>query len=158
MSSVTRFIRQIPVSTTYYSASAIVSSPSTLAFELVPSVGNIIGNYPPGTMSTNVSALNSRIAAAVSSAGGAANVMLRDMGKTVRAALTSDTTKVGFFRQVQLIAPAPITSYIGGSDGSNFGVVAGADAYTAYLTFYIPIAALGASAVAAVPVHGACQQ
>ena len=46
MSSVTRFIRQVPVSTTYYNADTVVGASSTLVFEFVPSGSNYVGNYP----------------------------------------------------------------------------------------------------------------
>lgn len=158
MSSVQRFIRQIPAQTQYYSAASVVGTSGNV-YELVPAAGNVVGNYPPGTMSVASGALQT----AINAQGAAAAVALRDMGKTVRAALTANTAQVGFFRQVQLVVPAAITSYIGGASASSFGVVGvpapGTDAYTNYLTFYIPIVALGASVnMAANMPHGACQQ
>lgn len=158
MSSVQRFIRQIPASTQYYNAAAVVGA-ATNAYELVPAAGNVVGNYPPGTMSV----ASTNLQTAINAQGTATALVLRDMGKTVRAALTATPTQFGFFRQVQLIAPAAITSYIGGSAASSFGVLGtpapGTDAYTNYLTFYVPIVALGASAsmITGLP-HNACQQ
>jgi len=152
MSSVTRFIRQVQPHTTYYSASAVIASPSTTAYELVPTAGAAAtGNYPAGTMSTNVTALNDAIVAASTATATSGRLMLRDMGKTVRAPLTVGGN-VGFFRQVQLVAPSAITAaqgYAGGAAGVSFGVLGSAsapDAYTAYLTFYIPVAVAGMAA------------
>jgi hypothetical protein len=163
MSSVQRFIRQIPAHTQYYSAATVIASVATTAYELVPAAGNVVGNYPPGTMTA--ASAGSGVGLAILQAANALpnSLVLRDMGKTVRAALTANTAQVGFFRQVQLIAPAAITSYIGGASASSFGVLGspapGVDAYTSFQTFYIPIIALGASVnVAGLTSHNACQQ
>ena len=164
MSSVQRFIRQIPAQTQYYTAATVIASVATTAYELVPAAGNVVGNYPPGTMTA--ASAGSGVGLAILQAAnalGATSLVLRDMGKTVRAALTANTAQVGFFRQVQLIAPAAITSYIGGASASSFGVLGspapGVDAYTSFQTFYIPIIALGASVnVAGLTSHLACQQ
>uniref|UniRef100_A0A6C0KVQ2 Uncharacterized protein n=1 Tax=viral metagenome TaxID=1070528 RepID=A0A6C0KVQ2_9ZZZZ len=165
MSSVTRFIRQIQPDTAYYSAAtvaaAVAGGATNAVFELVPAAGNVVGNYPPGTMTSASTGLATAIAAQIAGAGGAANVVLRDMGKTVRTNVTG-TSNIGFFRQVQLIAPAAITSYIGGVGGSNFGVLGNInvpDANTDYVTFYVPIVALGASTnVANISSHTMFQQ
>ena len=163
MSSVQRFIRQIPAQTQYYSAATVIASVATTAYELVPAAGNVVGNYPPGTMTA--ASAGSGVGLAILQAANAlpTSLVLRDMGKTVRAALTANTAQVGFFRQVQLIAPAAITSYIGGASASSFGVLGspapGVDAYTSFQTFYIPIIALGASVnVAGLTSHTTCQQ
>lgn len=153
MSSVTRFIRQIPVSTTYYNASAVVAAPATLVYELVPTASNYVANYPPGFMQTASAALQASVAQAVA-VNTAAGLVLRDMGKTVYAAYPTDpllaptTATYGYFRQVQLLAPKPITAnnFIGGLGGSNFGVLGGQnipDLYTDFLTFYIPVTVAG---------------
>ncbi len=151
MSSVTRFIRQVPVSTTYYNAQAVVTSPSTLVYEFVPTSANYVGNYPPGNMQSASVALQAAIAQAVQAAGGAAsnNLVLRDMGKTIFAATSSATNAFGYFRQVQLLNPSAITStqgFIGGIGGQTFGVLGAANtpnANTDYLTFYIPVTVAG---------------
>ena len=105
-------------------------------------------------VATVVSGLGLAIKQAYIAASG--NVMLRDMGHTARAAITG-TTSVGFFRRVQLIAPTPITSYLGGSGGNNFGILGNENNH--YLTFYIPIVSMGVSASpAVVPIATACQQ
>jgi hypothetical protein len=156
MSSVTRFIRQIPVSTTYYDAAGVttlalssLANPllNTLAFTFVPGTGNYVGNYPPGFMLSGNPALNAAIASAAQRA--TANntaLVLRDMGKTIQApyavaasladaaALTvpaiTTATPVAFFRQVQLISPTALSvgqGALGGSLGSTFGVLGGQD-------------------------------
>ena len=153
MSSVTRFIRQVQVSTTYYNAAVVVASPSTLVFEFVPSASNYVGNYPVaggvtgGYVQAASLALQTAINAAVN-VSGAGNLVLRDLGKTIFAA-TSAGTNFAYYRQVQLLAPSQITStqgFIGGISGSTFGVLGGAnipDNYTDFLTFYIPVTVAG---------------
>ena len=142
MSSVTRFIRQVPVSTTYYNAVTILGATSTMVFELVPSAANIVGNYPPGYVQAASAALQAALAQAVN-AHTAANLVLRDMGKTIYAqygtGIAADPS--AYFRQVQLLQPSGITSA-----AQTFGVLGGEnipDAYTDFLTFYIPVAVAG---------------
>ena len=142
MSSVTRFIRQVPVSTTYYNAVTILGATSTMVFELVPSAANIVGNYPPGYVQAASAALQAALAQAVN-AHTAANLVLRDMGKTIYAqygtGIAADPS--AYFRQVQLLQPSGITSA-----AQTFGVLGGQsipDAYTDFLTFYIPVAVAG---------------
>jgi hypothetical protein len=168
MSSVTRFIRQIPVSTTYYNAQGLfTSTPSAgtvvtgTVFEFVPSASNYVGNYPSGFNNTTGGyvapasdalkvALQQNYTATESASGAA--LVLRDMGKTIFAPITAAvgtpadaTSSWGYFRQVQLIRPSVMTaaqSFMGGVSGSTFGVLGAAntpDAYTDYLTFYIPV-------------------
>jgi hypothetical protein len=149
MSSVTRFIRQIPQSNTYYSAAVVAATPATYCYQFVPSANNVVGNYPPGYMNAANAALQGSIAGAVAAAGagGAANLILRDMGKTIQAPISSLTGSVGFFRQVQLLSPSALTAaqgYNGGLNGNTFGV-SGIN----YLTFYVPTVVLGIAGVAA---------
>lgn len=154
MSSVTRFIRQIPASASHLNAAAVVAGAATLAFELVPSSGNIVGNYPPGYVQ-NSAALAAAIAAANAAASGA--VLLRDMGKTILAPVAVGGVLSGtqqYYRQVQLIAPAAL-SLSSGFVG-NFGVLGAANTPTAnvdYLSFFIPVSVAGVgAAVNAYPV------
>jgi hypothetical protein len=174
MSSVTRFIRQIPVSTTYYDASSIVTNQNN-AFAFVPTPANYVGNYTPGVMyqavqsSTNQAgkALQAAIAAAVTGNGGAAAanfLVLRDMGKTIKAVYETTAGNAplsavtdgneGFFREVQLIAPRPLgptsNTVIGGPTGSTFGVIGNTPEY---LTFYIPVAVAGVRGAPSAPVY-----
>jgi hypothetical protein len=142
MSSVTRFIRQVPVSTTYYNAVAVLGATSTMVFELVPSASNIVANYPPGYVKAAGPELIAALADAVT-AHTAANLVLRDMGKTIYAqygtGLASDPS--AYFRQVQLLRPSGISA-----SAQAFGVLGGQnipDAYTDFLTFYIPVAVAG---------------
>jgi hypothetical protein len=163
MSSVTRFIRQIPVSTTYYSAALVANTPATLVFELINDSGNYVGNYPPGYVLPASAALVLAIQQAVMAAGGGAAgldaFVLRDMGKTIYASygatnssqdprLQPSTANFGYFRQVQLLRPTAIVAnnFIGGLGGSNFGVLGGQnipDNYTDFMTFYIPVSVAG---------------
>lgn len=159
MSSVTRFIRQIPTSNTYYSAATIAATPATYCYEFNPSASNTVGNYPPGYMTVSSAALQTAIAAAVSAAGSASNLILRDMGKTVQAPIGSLTGSVGFFRQVQLLSASALTAaqgYNGGSAGNTFGVLGAnntPDALTDFHTFYVPITVMGIAGVAAASVE-----
>lgn len=150
MSSVTRFIRQIPLATTYYNAAEVVRNPSTLAFEFVPTAANYVGNYPPGYVTAASAALQAAINEAANAATTAGTqLVLRDMGKTIRAPITSLTGNEGFFRQVQLLNPSAIVAsqgFIGGKAGNTFGVLGAnntPDAYTNFMTFYIPVTVAG---------------
>jgi hypothetical protein len=137
MSSVTRFLRQIPTGLQYANA------PDTSAvFEFVPTAGNYVGNYPPGYMQTASAAL----AAAVNYYKNLPGSLVRDMGKTIFAPIGSATgATAAYFRQFQLLVTGPINTtqgFIGGPAGSTFGVVgapATPDAYTNYMTFYVPV-------------------
>ena len=149
MSSVTRFIRQIPQSNTYYSAAIIANAPATYCYQFNPSSNNVVGNYPPGYMTAANAALQGSIAGAVAAAGAVpGNLILRDMGKTIQAPIGNGANpNSGFFRQVQLLLPSTLTAaqgYNGGSSGSTFGV-SGIN----YLTFYVPVVVLGIAGVAA---------
>ena len=139
MSSVTRFIRQVPVSASYYNAVTILGATSTMVFELVPSASNIVANYPPGYVKAAGAELQAAIALEVT-LNGIGNLVLRDMGKTIYAqygtGVASDPS--AYFRQVQLIRPS--------SGAQTFGVLGAQnspDAYTDFLTFYIPVAVAG---------------
>jgi hypothetical protein len=143
MSSVQRFIRQITVSSTYHNAASVVANPATYAYEMSAA----------GTMATAGATMQAAISTA---AAAAANLVLRDMGKTVRAPLASNGGN-GFFRQVQLLAPTAITSYMGGVGANSFGVRG--EIATNFITFYIPIVALGASSdMAHVSTYVPCGQ
>jgi hypothetical protein len=152
MSSVTRFIKQNQLAATYYSAAVVAATPATYCYEFVPSATNTVGNYPPGYMQTASALLQAAINQAVNAAGAAGNLILRDMGKTIQAPVSSLTGSVGFFRQVQLLSPALAASFVGGSTGLSFGVLGTAntpDAYTDFLVFYVPVVVGGVSGQAA---------
>jgi hypothetical protein len=140
MSSVTRFIRQVPVSASVLNAAVVAAAPATLVYEFFPSASNIVGNYPPGYVAQAGSgALFQAIQQAVNAAGGAGNLVLRDLGKTILAPIGSASGNLGFFRQVQLLAPSALSAsqgFNGGSAGSSFGVLGAAN--SDYLSFYIP--------------------
>jgi hypothetical protein len=157
MSSVTRFIRQIPVSTTYYDAASIEPDAATGlsdAYQFVPDTGNYVGNYTPGHMVRATAASSSAVGSGLynlllttfGTAG--TSYVLRDMGKTIKATYTNAAgalgTDVGFFREVQLLNPLALgvstNTVIGGTDGSKFGVIGPSPAY---LTLYISVAVGG---------------
>jgi hypothetical protein len=159
MSSVSRYVRQIPVSTTYYNAAQVAGSDSnvqSLVFEFVPSSSNYVGNYPAGYNSTNGGYVTTASTALVNAIAAARNnfginaLVLRDLGKTIFAPTTNTSTaNWGYFRQVQLITPNVIgqgPGFMGGTTGNTFGVLGAAntpDIYTDYLTFYIPVSVGG---------------
>jgi hypothetical protein len=145
MSSVTRFIRQIPLATTYYNVTSGILA-GTGVYEFVPTGGNYVGNYPPGYMQLASDALKT----ALVNAGTSTTLVLRDMGKTIFAPVgTSASADAGYFRQVQLLKPTPVTAaqgFIGGTAGNNFGVLGDnntPDAYTDFMTFYIAVPVAG---------------
>jgi hypothetical protein len=145
MSSVTRFIRQISPEASRFSAATVAANPNTMVYELVPDASNIVGNYPPGYVQLASAPLILAVQQAAAAAGGAGNLVLRDMGKTILAPVANLSGNKGYFRHVQLIAPAALNNaqgFNGGSNGSAFGVLGAAntpDAYTDYLSFYIPV-------------------
>ena len=161
MSSVTRFLRQIPTGVGLINPDTLTSS----ALDFVPTSGNYVGNYPPGYV---VPATQTGLSTALANAkalGGQA--VLRDMGKTifcpyvatVGAALTAAPS--GFFREYQLLMVNPIGAvqgFLGGPFGSNFGVVGPSNATlpgsSTYATFYLPsmVAGVG-SAQGTLPVE-----
>jgi hypothetical protein len=149
MSSVTRFIRQTSPAHQYFTVPAGYTGAA--AYEFVAAAGNTVGNYPPGYVQTASAALIAAVTAAASTS------VFRDMGKTIRAPIGSLTGSVAFFRQVQMIAPAPLASYTGAFGVQ--GAPANPDALTNYLTFYVPIAAIGSAAsVAGIVSAASCQQ
>lgn len=154
MSSVTRFIRQIPVSTTYYDATNSLAN--AYAFIALPS--NYVGNYPPGGVVLASTATLTAAAALYGQLQGAnispTDSVVRDIGKTIYAevltpagASNGASAVFGYFREVQLLKPLPIgltsNTIIGGTNGSTFGV---GGASPNYLTFYIPVTVAGVRA------------
>jgi hypothetical protein len=145
MSSVTRFIRQVPLSTTYYSVPSGMIAAGTGAFELV---GSSLGNYADSGV--YMGAASAQLVAALATAGAAGNLVLRDMGKTIRCPYGSASGAIAAFRQVQLLAPIAAAGLSLG--GQNIP-----SANSDFLTFYIPAVVAGAAAVApslAVPIVG----
>jgi hypothetical protein len=142
MSSVTRFIRQVPNSTAYYSVNAGVLA-GTNVYEFQPTAANYVGNYPPGFMAVAVGV--PAALASLTTAGTTTDLVLRDMGKTIFAQIGSASGAGGWFRQVQLLKPTGITAaqgFIGGTSGQTFGVLGAAavpDGNTDYFTFYIAV-------------------
>ena len=155
MSSVTRFIRQIPVSTTYYDAASIEPDAGvSYAYQFVPDTSNYVGNYTPGHMVQATAASSSAVGNGLYNlllttfGVQGASYVLRDMGKTIKATYTNAAgtlgDDVGFFREVQLLNPLALgvttNTVIGGTGGSNFGVIGPSPAY---LTLYISVAVGG---------------
>jgi len=165
MSSVTRFTRQIPVSTTYYDADNVVVNRATTIFEFLPSSSNYVGNYPSGFNNPTggvVTLASPALLQAVLSAAqqnnatlngagfptNAGSLLLRDLGKTIFAPVVSGdasfpgtgsaTSSWGYYRQVQLIAPRGITQgngFMGGVNGNTFGVQGAANTPDIYTDY-----------------------
>ena len=154
MTSVTRFLTQVNSSATIFSAGNTLANAATAAYEFVPASGNVVGNYPPGY----VQLVPASVAALLN--GLTANTaVLRDMGKTIYAGIGATPTAFGRFRQVQVLVPSlGNNNFIGGTTGSTSGVIGGpgiGDAYTNYMTIYIPVVHNGiipAAIVANAPV------
>ncbi len=129
MSSVTSFIRQIPLATTYYTCAS-----GTPLYTFTPTAANQFpGNYPNGVgycVSGNSVAINGAI--------------LRDMGKTIKCQI--GVPVVGgdefFFREVQTLTPGTTQNSL-----STFGVTGGPGSPSAqgYNTFYAPVVVGGSN-------------
>lgn len=67
--------------------------------------------------------------------------ILRDMGKVVYGAYGSAAGPKGYYRQVQLLVPSSLTSFLGGPSGPTFGVGLGGvvDTYSSYFTFFLAV-------------------
>ena len=159
MSSVTRFIRQIPVNSQFHSTALLTTgvNSATMAFEFVPASGNVVGNYPPGSMVAASTVLKDAIAAL--NGLNPNGTLLRDMGKTVKCA-GPGSSDLRFFRQVQLITPSNQSSVVGGVSGNTFGVqggVAPSFPNAPFMVFYVAIASgelLGAGPYAVPSLSG----
>lgn len=142
MSSVTRFLKQHEASQSYLS----VPSSLTSLYEFVASAGTV-GNYPAGF----VRGVTGDAATAIVRQSAVGTLILRDMGKTITAPVTSLTGVIGRYRQVQLLAARDLNAA-----NNTFGVV-GEAAYN-YFTLYIPVpvgGVLGAAPLAGVaPLAG----
>ena len=138
MSSIQSFLRQRSQTSTFFQAPT-----NACYYNFVAGSGNYVGNYPPGYMAL----ASADISAA---AGVSPGLLIRDMGKTIKAPIgTGVTATEGFFREVQLIAPVAAVSATGsttfgvgaGVAGSAAGTLpsAGNAGFNGYGTFYIPI-------------------
>jgi len=134
MSSVQRFLKQIPASDSQFTK-VVVSS----MYVFTPAAGNVVGNYPPGTLTQLTSGV---VFDAVTAARGEGTCVMRDMGKTIYAPIAGGSNAAGYFRQVQLLVPAHLSAgFIGGSTGSAFGVQG--VAANNYCVVYVPVAVNG---------------
>lgn len=152
MSSVTRFLKQVNPAASYLSIGDLVSNRATVVYEFVPSVGNVVGNYPPGFVQLASAALQVRLAELAGS-----QCIVRDMGKTILAPIASLTGNVGRFRQVQILLPT-----FQGAANNTFGVLGAAanpDPYTNYMTVYVasPVAGVLAGTLSSSVVIGGGQ-
>ena len=157
MSSVTRFLRQIPAGQQYYAGLTVSGSATALtgttlaaaAYIFVPTSGNYVGNYPPGfVIPASQDASSNGVLTDLTTGLANTTIVLRDMGKTIYAPTGTTLsnaqakTQFGFFRAVQALVPQPIGSqgFLGGVNGSVFGVYGGSDTngYVNYGTFYLP--------------------
>lgn len=168
MSSVTRFLRQIPTGLNYgFNNSGTVTA--NLALDFIPTAGNYVGNYPPGFL---VAGSQTGLQTAISQAilGNTGGQLIRDMGKTIFAPFAASVgagnagtfTGYGFFRQYQVLMVNPITfppGFLGGTGGNTFGVVgpsvATSPGTSTYCTFYLPVSVQGVGAPSGLPAGSA---
>ncbi len=134
MSSVTRFLRQIPTGLAYYTCPS-----GTQFYEFVPAAGNYVGNYPPGYVQTLSVSFNP------------ATMILRDMGKTIKTVIGAAGTTLGFYREYQILTPS--------LQPATFGVIgspADPSATAPYYTVYLPVtvAGVGLTASGLTPIAG----
>jgi hypothetical protein len=147
MSSVTRFLRQIPTGLGAY------ESKEDELYVMIPGTGNYVGNYPTPPYTT-ASGYMVKVPAGV--VGGPSTPRIaRDMGKTVYAPISAAgtgadiaTAAPGYFRAIQIISPVsvPLPTSV-----TNFGVQgsvpgslpAGNVGDMGYNTFYVPIVVNG---------------
>lgn len=144
------YFKTIHVANTYYNSDTVLASPGTFIYEFIPTpTGTCNHNYPPGYMTLASSALITAITQIVASKGGADCFVLRDMGKTIHAAISANAdASFAYFRMVQLVCPTAIpiatiyNNQLGGPGGSVYGIFGAPttpDNYTNYTTFYIPV-------------------
>ena len=120
MSSVTRFLRQVPVNTSY-----LVASEDATYYSFVADSANYVGNYTPGHFN--------EVSVTIP-----ANAVLRDMGKTI----VSDGRS---FRNVQMIACSGAGVAAGGY--TNFGVLGDASTPASGAPYYSMYVETGAGAI-----------
>jgi hypothetical protein len=160
MSSIGSAPRQIPVGLQYYPVyQATADDIAKVAYVFIPDSGNYVGNYPPGFVvpMDEVANVQGSIAALGPVAAGLpynflnnlngkkGTFVLRDMGKTIFADVHDKfavpTNTKGYFREVQVLIPQPISTtqgFLGGVNGSVFGVYGSAPQYAPYATIYFP--------------------
>lgn len=140
-------------------------------YYLVPGSGNYVGNYPNSPYSVAGSQGYMVPTAAVGAAApGSGSAVVRDMGKTVFAAVgtalgvPASTVAPGYFRAVQILNPvAAFSPQAGTTSQTNFGVngsapgsiPAGNAGDMGYNTFYVPIVVDGRVAANAAGVVAA---
>jgi hypothetical protein len=146
MSSVTRFLKQYDPSQSYLTVPASL----TALYEFVPS-GTVTGNYPAGyVQAVSGTAATEIVKQAVAGNG---TLVLRDMGKTITAPITSATGVVGRYRQVQLLGVKDLNA-----TNQTFGVLgqpaggAATNANVSYYVLYIPVPIAGV--LGAAPLTG----
>lgn len=162
MSSVTRFLRQIPTGLNYGISN--VGTISAAALDFIPTSGNYVGNYPPGYLVPgSQTGLQTAISQAITGNAPGAEI-IRDMGKTIFAPFTTTVggnfTGYGFFRQYQVLMVKPIVvppGFLGGTGGNTFGVVgpsvATSPGTSTYCTFYLPVSVQGVGTPSSVGVE-----
>ena len=150
MTSVQRSMRQRDITTSFLQAPA-----NQCYYIFVSGAGSVTGNYP-GTLTSGYMMLAESIPTP------SQGYILRDMGKTIRAALSvgansnflQPIANTGFFRAVQLITPvaavAPTGSTTFGVGTNSLGagnlISAGNVGDAGYGTYYVPIVIDGALA------------
>ncbi len=151
MSSVTRFLRQIPTGLQYY---AVPSNLTGVVYVPVDGSSPTVVNDPAVTSYPSAVAQSSAVVTAI---GLLTDPILRDMGKTIKAvdATPNNGNVVRYFRAYQVLVPQAATTPISPNDGV-VGSPSLPVAYAPYYTIYMPvtIAGMGSFTAGLTPLAG----
>lgn len=139
MSSVQSFLKQRTAGAHLYTYSA------TDLYVLVAGSGNVVGNYA-NDVGFMVTLAQAAASAGMTGIPSAAPVIIRDLGKTVKATVSSSVSVptvgavAGYFRQVQCLSPtlASLTFGVNGQQAGTFPS-AGNPGDKGFNTFYVPV-------------------
>jgi len=139
MSSVQSFLKQRTAGAHLYTYSA------TDLYVLVAGSGNVVGNYA-NDVGFMVTLAQAAANAGMTGIPAPTPVIIRDMGKTVKATVsssvssTTSTAVAGYFRQVQCLTPT-VTSLTFGVNGQAAGTFpsAGNTGDKGFNSYYVPI-------------------
>ena len=135
MPSIGSYTRQIPTGLAFYAPDPDAGD----YFELVPT-DSYNPNYA-GVMTPLAGDALTQLTAYLNASGGGGNgVVMRDMGKTVRAPSAAAPTVLNFYREYQILKPAGVTAF--GIQGSSTGP----SANSSWVTVYLPSLITGAQA------------
>jgi hypothetical protein len=153
MSSVTRFLRQIPTGLQYY---AVPSNLTGVVYVPADTSSPTVVNDPAVTSYPSAVAQSSAVVTAI---GDLSDAILRDMGKTIKAVDTTPNNGnvVRYFRAFQVLVPQAATTPISPNDGVvGSPTVPLTSGYAPYFTIYMPvtIAGMGSFTAGLTPLAG----